>query len=183
MSKPLKLTNKFPVKTAYGIFTAALLAFTSLTFPGSETENKAYVDKLGRNAICRGHTSGVKKTDIVTDDQCDEFLYQDMFTAVHSALTITPKILNNNNAFRAVVEFIMTTDVASYESSPMAVHFKEEKWDEGCTSLLGYKTAVEFKKKEMDLDCQKSANGNWMCVVPELVNLRQEQYLICSGNL
>lgn len=173
----------FPLKTISGIFTAALLAFTSLNFPAAENRNKAYRDVLGRPAICKNHTKNVKMSDIVSDKQCDEFLSQDLFEAINGIIIETPTIVENKNALRAAVEFTMNTNIDIYKTSPMNHFFKERDYEEGCRAFDGFMVYVKFKQDRMQYECHPQQDGTFLCKVGELEVLRREQMQICLGNL
>jgi len=173
----------FPLKTISGIFTAALLAFTSLNFPKAEDQNRAYRDFLGRPTICTNHHKNVRITDVATDKQCSSFLAKDLADAVNVVILETPQILENKNAMRTASEFVMNTNAETYKTSPMAKYFKEKDWNKGCKSIESYYTRVEFKEDHLEHDCTLQPNGMWICRIKELEKLRREQMLICLGKL
>jgi GH24 family phage-related lysozyme (muramidase) len=173
----------FPLKTISGIFTAALLAFTSLSFPKAEDQNRAYRDFLGRPTICTNHHKNVRMTDVVTDKQCASFLAKDLADAVNVVLFESPQILENKSAMRAASEFVMNTNAEAYKNSPMVAYFKEKKWEEGCREFQSYYVLVEFAEDHLEHDCTLQPNKMYLCKIKELEKLRREQMLICLGKL
>lgn len=173
----------FPLKTISGIFTAALLAFTSLNFPTAEDQNRAYRNFLGVPTICTNHHRNVRMTDVVTDKQCDAFFAKDLADAMNVVIYETPQLLENKNAMRAAAEFIMNTNGDAYKNSPMAIYFKNKKWEEGCRAFENYYIYVEFKEDRLQHTCVLQPNGLHLCKIKELEKLRREQMLICLGKL
>lgn len=183
MFKMKSSPTAFPLKTISGIFTAALLAFTSLSFPQDDNLNKAYRDPLGRPAICKNHLKGVKMTDVKTDKECNELLSKDLFEAINGVIYVTPRIIENTNALRASSEFVLNTNIDAYKHSPMALHFSKKEWDVGCRAFENYYVYARFKTKQLQYKCSEQPDGTWICRVKELEILRREQMQICLGNL
>jgi GH24 family phage-related lysozyme (muramidase) len=173
----------FPLKTVSGIFTAALLAFTSLSFPQSDNFNKAYRDYLGRPTICKNHFKDVKMTDVMTDKECDDLLSKDLFESINGVIYVTPFIIENSNALRASSEFVLNTNISTYENSPMAYYFSRKEWESGCKAFENYYVYARFKTNQLQYRCTVQNDGMWSCRVKELEILRREQMEICLGNL
>jgi lysozyme len=78
----------------------------------------AYLDSRGVPTIGYGHTAGVKIGDICTQEQADEWLAQDVQTAVRdvNSLVIAPL---TQGEFDALVDFVFNEGIGHFAASTM----------------------------------------------------------------
>lgn len=79
---------------------------------------QAYRDGGGVWTIGYGHTKGVKEGDVITKEQADAFLAQDVMGAV-GAVTALVKIPITQNQFDALVDFVFNVGSTQFASSTL----------------------------------------------------------------
>lgn len=90
--------GKWKGLAAGGAMAAAIAA--AFIAPWEGQENKAYWDSMGQVwTICSGHTAGVQKGDVATDEECLAFLQEDLKAAEAAvARCITVSLKENERA-------------------------------------------------------------------------------------
>lgn len=79
---------------------------------------KAYKDSGGIWTIGYGHTSRVKHEDIITQEQADAFLKQDLFQASRAIVRLTDMHLNDYQ-YTALLSLVFNIGIAAYQRSTL----------------------------------------------------------------
>lgn len=88
---------------------------------------KAYTDSVGVWTIGYGHTGGVKMGDVITEEQAEKFLIEDLETAENE---INSHNLNlNQNQFDALVSFTFNLGIGNFRSSTLLRRIKADPND------------------------------------------------------
>ena len=85
-------------------------------------ELTAYLDPIGIPTIGWGHISGVKLGDVITQEQADEWLVEDVGTAAR-AVTKYVKVSMTQGQFDALVDFTFNLDAGSLYRSTLLRKF------------------------------------------------------------
>ena len=90
---------------------------------------KAYQDSVGVWTIGYGHTKGVKKGDVITQDQAKQFLIEDLADA-ENAVNRLVKVEINQNMFDALSSFTFNLGVGNFQSSTLLKLLNQGKYSE-----------------------------------------------------
>lgn len=125
---------------AVGLSSAIVLSGAYLVAPFEGKENKAYVDVVGVYTICYGETSGVKKGDYKTDEQCLESLAEElsihndkMMEHIHVPLTDYQQA--------AFLSFTYNVGVGAFSKSTLLKKLNGKDYVGACDELLRWNKA------------------------------------------
>lgn len=90
---------------------------------------KAYQDSVGVWTIGYGHTKGVKKGDVITQEQADEFLIDDLEDA-ENAVNRLVKVALNQDQYDALVSFTFNLGAGNFQSSTLLKLLNQGKYSE-----------------------------------------------------
>lgn len=90
---------------------------------------KAYQDSVGVWTIGYGHTKGVKKGDVITQDQANQFLIEDLVDA-ENAVNRLVKVEINQDMFDALSSFTFNLGAGSLQSSTLLKLLNQGKYSE-----------------------------------------------------
>lgn len=90
---------------------------------------KAYQDSVGVWTIGYGHTKGVKKGDVITQDQANQFLIEDLADA-ENAVNRLVKVEINQDMFDALSSFTFNLGAGSLQSSTLLKLLNQGKYSE-----------------------------------------------------
>lgn len=79
---------------------------------------KAYRDSGGIWTIGYGHTSRVKHEDVITQEQADAFLKQDLFQASRAIVRLTDMYLNDYQ-YTALLSLVFNIGITAYQRSTL----------------------------------------------------------------
>ncbi len=79
---------------------------------------KAYRDSGGIWTIGYGHTSRVKQEDVITQEQADAFLKQDLFQASRAIIRLTNMYLNDFQ-YTALLSLVFNIGIGAYQRSTL----------------------------------------------------------------
>lgn len=79
---------------------------------------KAYKDSGGIWTIGYGHTSHVKFEDVITQEQADAFLRQDIFQASRAVIRLTDMYLNDYQ-YTALLSLVFNIGIGAYQRSTL----------------------------------------------------------------
>jgi lysozyme len=162
----------------------ALLAPLTSSMEG--TKYRAYKDSGGQPTICNGHTKNVHIGMTATNDQCQQFLHDDLMDHTTMVLVVTPNLIQNQHALMAASDFTFNAGLGAWKKSPMASYFDRMDWAGGCQAFQHYYTGVTLAKPKSNLMWQPSVHkpGKWVCELPGLVTRRlKESHLCFTGSL
>lgn len=86
--------------------------------------NKAYKDSGGVWTIGYGHTGGVRKGNTISLQEGENFLRQDLKTAI-SGVVDNVKVPLTQNQFNALVSFVFNVGVGAFKKSTMLRHLNK----------------------------------------------------------
>lgn len=92
-------------------------------------ELKAYQDSVGVWTIGYGHTKNVKKGDVITQKQADQFLIEDLADA-ENAVNRLVKVEINQDMFDALSSFTFNLGAGSLHSSTLLKLLNQSKYSE-----------------------------------------------------
>lgn len=79
---------------------------------------KAYQDSIGKWTIGYGHTLGVKKGDVCTQEQADKWLFEDIQESANAVNSLV-KVKITQNEFDALTDFVFNVGQGNFRSSTM----------------------------------------------------------------
>lgn len=105
-------------------------------------EIKAYLCPAKVWTIGFGHTEGVKPGDIITIEQANEMLKQDMQKYWDGALKLSPNLINASPARQAaIVDFCYNCGLGNYQKSSLRKLVNSGQWQAASGSILQWNKA------------------------------------------
>lgn len=101
---------------------------------------KAYDDGVGVWTIGVGHTKGVKRGDVITMDQVDEFLRADLQEA-EAAVRLNVKVPLEQCQFDALVSFVFNLGAGAFKGSTLLKKLNSGDYDGAADELLRWNKA------------------------------------------
>lgn len=96
---------------------------------------KAYQDSVGVWTIGYGHTKGVKKGDVITQDQANQLLIEDLADA-ENAVNRLVKVEINQDMFDALSSFTFNLGAGSLKSSTLLKLLNQGKYSEAAEQFM-----------------------------------------------
>jgi lysozyme len=106
---------------------------------------KAYQDGVGLWTIGYGHRHNVQEGDVITLEQANNFLSQDVAMVVGQVRNALLKTLGNNQ-FSALVSFTFNVGFHNFSTSTLLKLIHEEKMAEAADQFLRWEYAGEEKE-------------------------------------
>lgn len=100
----------------------------------------AYFDSVGVPTIGVGHTLGVKMSDRITMEQCDEFLRADLEDAEH-AVNNAVKVPLTQGQHDALVSFVFNLGAGAFKGSTLLKKLNAKQYDEAADQFLRWNQA------------------------------------------
>lgn len=111
--------NRKVIAGGGGITAAFVVCCMQFIQPHEGTLHKAYSDTGGIYTICSGHTKGVKKGDIATPAQCDQYFKADTLDAIVELNFLTDNQPMPDATRKVFVDEIFNAGVGNFERSTM----------------------------------------------------------------
>jgi lysozyme len=125
---------------AMGLSSALILSGAFLVAPWEGKENKAYLDVVGVYTICYGSTSGVKKGDYKTDEQCLESLAEEL--SIHNDKMLRyVKVPLADYQQAAFLSFTYNVGVGAFSKSTLLKKLNNRDYIGACNELLRWNKA------------------------------------------
>jgi lysozyme len=96
---------------------------------------KAYNDGVGVMTIGYGHTDGVKRGDVITKAQAEEYLKEDLADAIHGVEKAV-KVDLSDNEFAACVSLAFNIGTGGFAKSSVCRLVNRQKYDEAADAFL-----------------------------------------------
>ncbi|MGL4673928.1 MAG: lysozyme [Wohlfahrtiimonas sp.] len=96
---------------------------------------KAYQDSVGVWTIGYGHTKGVKKGDVITQDQANQFLIEDLADA-ENAVNRLVEVEINQDMFDALVSFTYNLGSGNLSKSTLLRLLNQGRYSEASDQFL-----------------------------------------------
>ena len=126
---------KFSARNVGPIAGVVGLAASLLIMPHEGKENVAYYDPPKIPTICWGHTKGVKITDVATDEQCIDFLKEDL-TVADRAVRKHVKVPMSDGTHAALISFVFNVGEGNFQSSTLLKELNKGRKESACDQLL-----------------------------------------------
>lgn len=173
--------GKLSWKSILGLIAAGLVALSPMAMSDKDPLHKPYRDYAGRLNICYNHKEAVRITDTATTDQCRQLLENDIMHAATGVLERSPALAEHKTMLEASIDFTVSEGLDAYRASPMARHFDEGQWFEGCEAFPTYHIRWTFNHQQVGTECKLLRDGKWDCAVPEMIKRRARERLTCLG--
>jgi lysozyme len=149
---------------AAGLGAGAATGGSFLVAPNEGWRNKPYVDPVGIETVCAGHTgTDINKNKTYTDEECLGLLAKDLWTAdqaVHTTIHVPLTVYQE----AALVSFTYNVGEGNLAKSTLAKDFNSKNYDAGCAQLLKWVYTKRHKS-------------------PGLVTRRTQEYKMCMGQV
>lgn len=109
---------KVPYRALGGMTGALALAAIALVMPFEGKHLIAYLDPPGIPTICYGHTSGVTVGRVATEQECDEYLKEDLGKADRAVLKLV-KVPLTDERRAALISFVYNAGEGNFARSSM----------------------------------------------------------------
>jgi len=106
----------------------------------------AYQDSVGVWTIGYGHTKNVKRGDVITQQQANVFLDQDL-KPCYECLFKNVKVFINEHQKTALLSFIFNVGVGAFEKSTLLKKLNNKEYDEVPKELMRWIYATVNNKK------------------------------------
>jgi lysozyme len=146
MQKSLKAVL---VSSALGA--AAIVAANVITIPSEGEKHIAYLDGGKIPTICNGHTKGVYMGMVATDEQCKQFIIEDLKDA-EKAYDRNIHIEAPENVKASAIDFIYNVGPGNFASSTLRKKINARKFVEACNEYPRWKF-------QGPLNCELSVNA------------------------
>ena len=147
----------------------------------------AYKDSVGIWTIGYGHTNGVKERDVITSEQANAFLQQDVQWAEEAVgeyveVDLTP------NQFSALVSFVFNCGASAFKDSTMLKFINKKDFASAAKEFLRWNKAggqvLEglTRRREAEMLLFVSKDPKAVSETPPTVPVRKNWLFICPAN-
>lgn len=158
-SKPLD-KKSVGVGLAGGAVAAAVALATPLIMQWEGKRNDPYLDIVGVNTVCYGHTGNDIRDRRYSDAECREMLVRDIEKHAAPVYACTPSLRNRPHEAAAAISLAFNIGTGAYCRSTADRRFDAGNWRGGCQAIAMW----------------NSAGGR---VVKGLVNRRAQEVALC----